>query len=577
MREKREKRGDNFLRGAMILSLGVILVKGIGAVFKIPLTNLIGELGMGYFNTAYQLYLPVYTIATAGFPVSISRMVAQAVAEGRLRDVGKIFRVGLPFFLLSGGAGTGLLIGCADWYAGAVHSPEAAMCIKVLAPTVFFCAVMAVFRGVFEGMGEMLPTALSQTAEAVCKLFVGLFLAHKTMERALQEFSRTGMVFGIPVESGEEALRVALPYAAAGAVCGVTVGAVFGTMVLILYRMVRGKPFPPARLRRAPVAKSSGEIFRALWRTALPVCAGALAINLSTLVDVTFLQKTLGALDSEVLRAAYPGRIPEEFSGGEVTTFLFGCYSMAQNVAMLVPSVAQAFGVSALPAVTAAWTKRATEGRTPLKKAVESVLRTAGFLAFPCGAGLFALAGEILALLFAGRPDGVAVATPLLRILAPAVVFMTLSIPLNSMLQAMGKAEYPVYFLLLGMICKLAVNYFAVSRPEINLRGACFGSVLCYGLLCGLGLWALCAQGKIRVDAGVFLRPLLAGGLCGGVAWLGNHLLQEYFPSRWATVIAIGLGGAVYLCGMILLEIFRKNSFFALQKSRRGGTIIREK
>ncbi len=558
------RKSHSFFQGALILSLGTIIVKIIGAIFKIPLTNLIGELGMGYFNTAYQIYLPVYTIATAGFPIAVARMVAASMAQRRFRDVRRIYKIAIPLFVISGLLGTFIMFFGARPYANAIHSPNAVYCIWAMAPTVFFCCVVSVQRGYYEGLRNMVPTAVSQIIEALCKLFAGLLCAYLVMKEGLAQYAETGTVFGYAAGSQEEALNIALPYAAAGAISGVTVGAVLGFIYLWLRHRVKGDGITEQELVFSPAAAPGKDLLRTLMKISIPVCLGALVVNLGALIDVTFLQSRLGTIAPDVLRNIFGSAIPAAIANDELTSYLYGSFTLAQNVSMLVPTVAQALGVSALPTITEAWTGG---DRKNIQSSVESVMKISALIAFPAGFGLLAMSGDVLSLLFSQRPNGVLIATPLLMILAVTVILMTISVPVNSMLQAVGRVDLPVKLLAVGMLIKLAMNYTLVAVPEINLRGACYGSVACYLLITLLGVYALCRQAKIKLRwFSVFLKPAFAGAVCGAAAKGVSMLLAGRTPANAATLLAVGAAAVVYLFVLLLTRTLSKQDIRMLPK-----------
>lgn len=564
------RKSHSFFQGALILSFGAILVKVIGAIFKIPLTNLIGELGMGYFNTAYQIYLPVYTVATAGFPIAVARMVAQNMAQKRYRDVRQIYKIAAPLFVLSGLAGTLVMLLGARPYVNAIHSPHAVYCIWAMAPTVFFCCVLSVQRGYYEGLRNMVPTAVSQVIEALCKLFVGLLCAYLVMKKGMEEFYQSGAVFGVAASSQEEALNLTLPFAAAGAIVGVTVGAALGFLYLWLRHRIKGDGITEQEIVFAPVPASGKQLLRTLMKISVPVCLGALVVNLGALIDVTFLQSRLAAIAPDVLRGIFADAIPPALGNDELTSYLYGSYTLAQNVSMLVPTVAQALGVSALPTITEAWTGG---NRKTIQNSIESVVKISALIAFPAGFGLFAMSGEILTLLFAQRPNGVVIATPLLMVLAVTVIFMTLSVPVNSMLQAVGRVDLPVKLLAVGMVIKLAMNYTLVAVPEINLQGACYGSAACYLLIAVLGIYALCKQAKIKLHAtAVLLKPALAGALCGAAAKGSYVLFSKAASPSVSTLLAVGVAVCVYIAALFITRTLSRQDIQMLPK---GDKLLR--
>lgn len=533
---------QNFLQGAMILSGAVLIVKILGAIYKIPLANMIGEIGMSAFNTAYQLYLPVYTIAAAGLPAAVARAVSARCAVGDLPGARRVLRKILPVLLLTGAAGTLLMLLGASYYAAMVGNPSAADSVRVLAPTVLCCCAMSALRGYYAGLQNMTPTALSQILEAVGRLLLGLGGARRMLMRCRTEYVRYGTVMGTRCADESEAVCAASAWASAGAIFGVSAGALLGLLALIWY---------DRRFRPTVGALACGKAVT-VWpilRSALPVCAGALMINLCGVLDTMLLQTQLRRVPAVLLRARFDSlTVPD----AELPSFLYGSFCMAQNLAAFVPTMAQAIGTSALSTVSYA----ATRGTSALRDAVEEVLRLTALVAFPAGLGLSAIAEPALLLLYGARPEGARAAVPSLVVLGISSVFVTLSVPVNSMLQAVGRADIPVKLLGLGFGVKLAANLLLISYPPLNLLGACLGTLLCYALVAVVGLCALVRHCTARIRVGRCLRGALAAGVASAwVAWSVAECGKSLSPMQrvlLAVAAAVGVNAVVLCLGRVL-------------------------
>lgn len=556
----------SFVQGALILSIGVILVKLLGAIYKIPLTNMIGELGMGYFNTAYQLYLPIYTIATAGFPVAISRLVSEYVTRGDWLSAREVYRKSNLFFWISGSIGTLLMVVGAQTYATFVGSPGAVWSIRVLAPTVFVCCIMSSLRGYYAGNRNMTPTAVSQVTEAVGRLVLGLLGAWIVLKKGQEQYQANGTVWGNPVSTETEALQLMLPYASAAAILGVTVGAVAGLLVLYWYdfRLRKRFTFPSKKTGSSQVRTAQ------IAAIALPICAGAMIVNLGAIMDATMLQNRLTHVGIRALRLVYGMLIPIELNDREVIPFLYGSFTMAQNLSALVPTIAQAIASSALPSVAAA---SVSGNRKQLRTAVEDVLRITALLAFPAGIGLCVMAPPILNLLYASRPLGASIAVKPLMLLAVSSVFMTLSVPVNSMLQAIGRERLPLKLMAVGFIVKLGADLFLISIPELNMTGACIGTLLCYMIVLIFGLFFLRRACPEPPNIGKCLLPsFFAATVCGGSAFLLYQLLRSRIEEKWATILSLATAIVVYVIAVILGKILHYTDVAVLP----GGKKIAE-
>ena len=568
---KRKQQG--FLGGALVLLLAVAIVKGIGALFKIPLNAVIGDVGMGYFGTAYTLYNPVFSLATAGFPVAISRTASEWLARKRYRDVRRLHALSVPIFLLLGALACAFMLLAAPPFLSFINRGDqnALAAVYTLAPAVFFGSLSAVYRGYYEGLGDMRPTAFSEVAEAVCKLVIGLSASCFVMHRAMEEYSAAGTVFGSPVTSEEYARSAALPWAAAAALLGVTVGSVISFLVLWLTYRLRGDGITREQLARAPAPARRKTIVAALVRTAVPVALGALAVNLSSLVDTAFLQNRMNALmqtDAETLLSQYGSFLrPEDIAQGRVPTALFGCYTNALTLFTIVPAMTQAFGISALPNVTAAW---AGGSRVKLEHSVENVLRISALVTMPAGLALSVLADPIARLLGYNPISG-----RILVLLGLGAVFAAVNVPINSMLQAVGRIDLPVKLLCTGLVIKVGLNYVLTGIPEINVMGAGVGTLVCYFFLAFFGLAALGRETGLHMRLfRLFGKPLLCACLAAATGWQTAALAHRLWPGRLEALPAMAVFLLVYGICVLLFRVLRRSDINALPGGEKIAKIL---
>ena len=201
------------INGAFLLAFSTLAARVIGMIYKIPLTNLIGAVGRGYFSTAYNIFTPIYLIALAGLPVSMSRLISKNMALGRYSYVKGILRVSVKCFTVTGLAGLALFLLLAYPYAKYIaKTPNAVYSIFAIAPSLFFCCMISAIRSYYEGQSNMYPTAVSQLIEAVSRMAMGLAAAYGVKEYALYCYENSGAVFGITVPSGEDVMNYIYPY-----------------------------------------------------------------------------------------------------------------------------------------------------------------------------------------------------------------------------------------------------------------------------------------------------------------------------------------------------------------------------
>ncbi|MBS5481353.1 MAG: polysaccharide biosynthesis protein [Clostridiales bacterium] len=570
-----ERKKQSFLQGALILSLAAVLTKVIGALFfKIPLKNL-NSTAYGYFEATYNVYVPIYTVCTAGFPTAVSRMVSESIALGRYRDVKTIFRVAFRVFLVTGLVGTLLMLGLSSFYPEFVNLPNTRLTMIVMAPAILFCCLVSAYRGVYEGSRNMTPTAISQIVEAVGKLLFGLSLAAGALQLGQSRFAAGLPVYGRMAETAEQAVEFSLPYVAAGAMIGVTAGSFFALLYIMIRYRARGIGFTRTELGGAPPSPSSRRMFRSLLRVAIPVALGTLATQLTNMIDVVSLQKCLAIVmerSGDIVEGMYAAQIAADGTT-DVLGFLTGNRGAVVTFTNLVPNVTLTFGISALPLITSAWALR---DKRKLKSTVSLVLRITMLVATPCGIGLSVLARPIMRMVY----DDVTaqVAGPMLEVMGIAVIFICLVAPINAMLQAVGRADIPAKIVLVGGAVKLLLNTTLVLNPYINIMGSAYSTLACYVVMVVLSLIALLRVVRVRLKwRGIFLKPLFSGVLCGVAAWAANGLLARIMPGTVATILAILIAGIVYVLLLLLLGAFTREDILMLPKGQKIAQILEKR
>lgn len=560
------KSQKGYLYGTMVLGVGTAVVKLIGAFFKIPLTNLLGGVGMSYFNVAYDLYYPLCALFVSGVPVAVSKLVSESMARGRPKNARKLLRVALWAFMGIGAAGTLLMLFGAEWFCRLIENPEARAAVMMLAPSLLFGCIMACLRGYWQGQQDMVPTAVSQVVEALSKLVLGLLFASLATQAALREYSASGTVFGAPCASLEQARLAALPYGAAGAVLGVTCSGLCGVLYLVLRHKLGKNPVTPALWRMSPAPDSGKRLLGQLIHIAVPVCMASVISNLTSFIDLISVMNRLSSAvrkNGSLLLNMYAGALPGGVGLDRLASYLYGCYSgLAVPLYNLVPSLTAVIGVSLLPAVSAA---RAVGDRGKMSSTIESSLRVSALLAFPAGFGMCALAEPIMRLLYFSKPMEVTVIAPALRLMGISAVFVALTLPVNAVLQALGHADLPVKLLLAGGVLKLACNFFLVGIPRLNIQAAPVGTMVCYLFVLCASFCALLDLAKAELSITDTLgKPMLAGLGCAAAAWQAQRLLSRRLSPGHAVPFSIAVGGLVFLLLVFTLKILKKEDIFML-------------
>lgn len=572
---KQNRQSQSFMEGALILVFATLVVKVIGAIFKIPLGNLLEEEGFAYFNVAYGVFTPLYSLAMAGLPVAVARMVSENATKGNFREVKKILRVSTAAFTVSGGVASIIMLLGAHVYSNKiVETPAAFLSIICLAPAVFFCCMMSSRRGYYEGLKNMYPTAISQMIEAVAKLGFGLLFSWLVIYIGTSQFNESKIVFGTACETEIEALSIVYPFASAAAILGVTLSTAIGAAYLHIRYLTKGDGITTEQLNSSPPARSSKEILRSLLSIAILVSLGTLATTITSFIDTTSILNRLNyamETDAQTIINMYPG-IKEKAT--DIPDFIYGAYCYAISIFNLVPTITTTFAISALPAVTSAWTLK---DEVQTKKSVESVLRITSFVAFPAGIGIAVMAKPILSLLYpsAERALGVEIAAPALSLLGIGVIFVALLTPINSMLQAVGRADIPVKLMLIGGTIKIITNFVLVAIPSINVKGAPVGTILCYIFLFAVSMIYLCHEiGSIPSIKSTFIKPFLAAAVCGFAAIGSYKLLTMVISPKLSTLFSIIFAAIIYAICLLIFRALSKDDIIMLPKGKKLVKIL---
>lgn len=580
-----ERKKQSLLAGAGVLAIATIVVKLIGAVYKIPLTNLLGTVGYGYFNGAYAVYTPLYAISMAGLPVAVSKLVSQNMELGRVKDAKAIFRIAQQMFFIVGLAGMLILIAISVPYSIYVaKSPMNYISIIAVAPCVLFCCMMSSFRGYYEGLNNMTPTGVSQVIEAAVKLIFGLAATYVFIQAVLSHYENIAVdgaakIFGVQVNNSAEALSAIYPYSAAVAILGVTLGSALGLLYLFVRYKIKGFGFTREEVVNSPAADSNKNIRKALLAISVPVAFSSLVTNISNLIDDATIRSRLAvALENsfDYIKNMYSEPLAfEKTVDADIANFIYGMHGDVITIKNLIPSLTLVLGVSAIPVLSKAWTAKS---KKDIKLCIESALRVAMLIAMPAGIGIAVLAEPILALLYGGKnPYLPEAAASIMAVYGIALPLFALASPLTNMLQAIGKTKVPIVTMLIGGAIKIVMNFILISIPEINIKGACVSSTVCYIVMITINLVRLTKYTEVKLDLkSVFFKPFLAALMCGVGAFAANYLLTDVLAieSRLTTIVAIGVGAVFYAISILLLKGIVKDDLEMIPKGEKIAKVL---
>ncbi|MBQ9942046.1 MAG: polysaccharide biosynthesis protein [Christensenellaceae bacterium] len=521
------KGSKSFIKGAAVLAVSGIVCRVLGAATRIPLSNLIGQAGMGAYQMVYPVYSLLLVVSSSGLPIAISRLVSEKMAGGDLAGARNVLNVALPALSILGAAlGAGLFL-LGDAVAGWLGLLESGPAFRVVAPSLLLVSAVSAYRGYFQGTQRMSPTAVSQLIEQLCKMAVGLYFAAK--------WAPMGPAMG-----------------AAGAMMGVTVSE--GAALLVMVICHRRETARRRLIKRRMPPGAGRQLLEQIFRIALPVTAGSCVVPLVSAVDSAMVMRVLTSSGHSA----------------QAASSLFGLLTgFVQPIVHLPAVLSGSVAISLVPAIAAA---RVGKNRTLLEYETSLALRTGILLGLPCMVGLYILAEPLLAVLYGSlSPSELARAASLMRLSCPGVLFLCVTQVSTGALQGLGRTGAPVLNMVLASVAKVLVGVALIRIPSVNIAGAAMGTNLCFALSAVLDVAAALETGGLRWQTGsMLLRPLLAaGGMALGVAAIYNALTGA---SRGVAVAAAILAG-VLIYGILLL-VFRAIGPEDLHHLPGGGKLL---
>lgn len=546
---------QTFLQGTAVLAMATVLVKLMGFLFKVPLNNIIGEDGFGYFNTAYDVYNVLLMISTTGLPVAMSRMISQAQTLGNHAQIKRIYRTSLYVFLTIGMVGSlGMLFFCRQLSVMVTTNENSWAAIAALAPCVLLICLVSAYRGFFQGQSNMTPTSVSQIFEAVTRLVVGLGLAWLVMKLTGEAYVR---MQGIVLASGETAQDYGdITLAAGGAILGVTLG----SLISVVYLHHKFRQSNQILSLGGGTAKSTRSTMKELLSIAVPITLGSAGLQVINLFDtMIYMRRLTGALQ-------WTEKMADSAKG---------VYNFCQTVFALPCSFIPTITIAVIPAITASLTRK---DLAEAKATSESSVRTMALIAMPCAAGLFVMAEPVIRLLCSTyTEDRIQLAATMLAILGLTVIFNSLVLLLNAIMQAHGDVVTPVVNMLIGGIIKIIVNYILVGQPNLNIVGAPIGTFICYISITALDLIAM--KRHISARPAIFkniIRPGLSSAIMGAATFMVYRVLSNAISSwKLACLLSLAFAVVLYAVLVVFLRCLTYEDCMLLPKGEKIAKILR--
>ncbi len=498
------KQAKSVARGISVLAVTGIVNKVIGVFFSIPLARILGDTGLGLFQTVFPTYNLLLTVSSAGLPVAVSRLVAHYLARNDPRNAKRVFRVALSMLVCIGLFFSLLMLLSNAFLVRLVGVEEAAQGFRVIAPCVALVCALSAFRGFMQGQQNMVPTAVSQVVEQVGRVAISLPLAAIGMRRSMAE-------------------------GAAGALIGITLVEALALLYMVVRYWLHRSDFDTYQQLSADSPVSRKKLMFRLIVISVPITISACIIPLSSFID----------------SALMVNRMVTSGLGRDTATALYGIFSgMVIRLINIPTALALAISMSLVPAVSAV---KAVEDKAAIRRESTNGIRYAFLIGFPCSIGMSVLAKPILSFFYLETlsSERLQIASELLTVSSLTVVLFMVVQATSSILQGLHKQRIPMYTMIAGVICKIILNYTLIGTPGIHIHGGPFASIVCYSVAMIPNLFFCCRYADMPFDwMGWILRPGLAAAGMG----ITVFLMKSFLPSaRFSTVLEIFTGVLIFL------------------------------
>jgi len=519
------KRRPSYIRGALLLTACSILARFLGIFFKIPLARIIGDYGMGLFGYPYPIYSFFVSLSVIGLPLAISKMTSESMSLGRYDHTHQIFRISLVVLIGLGVLCSAALVFFAKPLISVLGWPEETYhSIIGLSLTPLFVSYMATYRGYFQGLQTMVPTALSQIVESVFRVVVGLALA----------------VYFLKTKD--------IAWAAGGAAFGAAAGAFGGSLlVTAMYGYYKKKKIViPQRIGHG-YRERAGQTIRTLFVIAIPASFASIVVSLMNMINSVTVARCLQNAGIDIVTA----------------TEIWGQLSQKVQTVINVPML---LGVGLAAALVPAISESlATNNQKELEEKTSLALRTVVIITFPASVGLFVLATPIIQLLFGSASGG----GELMMYLSFTCITTVLFIVLQAVLQGLGKMGLPIRNLAIGGAIKLILNITLISKPSLHIYGLILATYIAETIIVVLNYASVKKYIRFTLDKkNVVLKPALCSIIMGILAYVSYGLLRSVIGSNFAVIAAIAVGGAVYCAALLLTGTLNKEEMRSLLRRR---------
>lgn len=557
------------IQGGTLAAAGMI-VRILGLLRSIPQQHIIGRIGNGYYGTAYQIYSMILIISGYSLPLIVSKLISQRISRGQYKNAYKVFTVARNFALLVGGISCILVLIFADFLAGNIFSqPMSGMALRFLAPTLLIVTVLGVYRGYFQGLGTMIPTAISQILEQIVLIVAALVGAYYMFNFG-QKYNAL-MVIGSLTDT--ESNTIVNDYAgslgAAGATIGCFVGAFVALLLLsVLFVLNKKNMSQKFMLESGKSQEDSFTIFKLLLLTALPVILSSVMYNAIGLIDQGIYNNYMDSLGDGI----YKFLLPTMNKGTDIKAYYMGVYTGEYKKLINIPiALANAMVSAIVPTLTMSVDNN--DFATARNKIGQGI-RITMIVTIPAAIGLLFFGKPIEAMIFKGDPS---VGGKMFLIGSLTVIFYALSTLGNGILQGIGKLYIPVINSVISIAIHLGALYLMMVKMDMGIYAVVLSDLVYALVMCILNQLAIYKFIGYRQELiQTYIKPIICSVLMGGISFGIYCLINIFAPDNVACIIGIVLAIIIYAVLIILIKGIRKNDFASIPYGKKIYTFLKK-
>ena len=518
MRGKRfKKTANSFMKNVVILICSQLLIKVLGLIYKLVITNIkgFGDTGLGYYSAGYQIYSLLLTLSSIGIPSVISKLVSERIAIGDTKGAQRIFKVAFRFFTTLGLVlSIGLYFGSDFIASNILNVPDVAYVMKVLSPAIVFVAMSAVFRGYFSGQQNMQPTSVSQTLEQFLNCVLSITFVYACIGKDTYIMAAAGNLS--------------------------TTFAIVLTFIYLFIYYKKRKLDTSKSIESPEKNKTNKQLLKTILGISIPITVSSLISVISGVIDT--------ATVSNCMQIAYSGIESSKEALEQIAMSATGILSKVDTLVSFPLAINLAFSTALVPAISEALAKKDNE--TASRRLSFSFFASL-IIVLPCAIGFISLAQPILSMIYPTASDGAGV----FQIASISMILTALSQTMTGGLYGVNQSKIPAIAAGLGAVIKFILNMILISNPNINIYGASISSfvyqvivfIICYRVLNSH------VNMHIKLKTHI-IKPVISAVGMGIIVYMGYNIMNMFLGNTISTLLAICLGAISY----VLLILFTK-------------------